>query len=55
VKLEGERFGFAQEEKLQRALALIAGLAMGYRNGNEIAGVIGGDRLWREVLGKRVT
>ena len=39
VKMEGERFGFAQEEKLQRTLlALIAGLAMGYRNGNEMAG-----------------
>jgi hypothetical protein len=56
IKLEGERFGFAQEEKLQRSLlALVAGLAMGYRNGNEIATVIAGDRLWREVLGKRVT
>lgn len=56
LKMEGERFGFAQEDKLQRTLlALVAGLAMGYRNGNEIATVIAGDRLWREVLGKRVT
>ena len=54
--IEGDRYGFAAEDKLSRAvLALVCGLAMGYRSGKELAEVIAADRLWREVLGKRVT
>jgi hypothetical protein len=54
--VNGQRYGFAAEPKLSRTLvALIAGMAMGYRSGKEIADVIGADRLWREVLGARVT
>jgi hypothetical protein len=54
--VNGQRYGFAAKAKLSRTLvALIAGLAMGYRSGKEIADVIGADRLWREVLGARVT
>jgi hypothetical protein len=52
---EGLRYGFATQVKLSRTLlALIAGMAMGYRSGKEIADVIDADRLWREVLGGRV-
>ena len=54
--VNGQRYGFAAEAELSRTLvALIAGLAMGYRSGKEIADVIGADRLWREVLRARVT
>lgn len=53
---EGERYGFVREEKLQRGLlALIAGLAMGYRSVKAIADVIAADPLWRRTLGKRVS
>lgn len=52
---EGLRYGFTGTEKLSRTvLALICGLAMGYRSGKEMADVIHADRLWREVLGTRV-
>lgn len=52
---EGQRFGFAAEEKLVRTLlALICGFAMGYRSGKEISDVIEADKLWRRVLGARV-
>ncbi len=38
---EGQRFGFMGKEKLSRTLlALICGLAMGYRSGKQIADVI---------------
>jgi hypothetical protein len=54
--VNGQRYGFAAEPKLARTLlALIAGLVMGYRSGKEMADVIAADRLWREVLGGRVT
>ena len=53
---EAQRFGFVGEEKLSRTLlALICGFAMGYRSGKEIADVIEADKLWRKVLGSRVT
>ena len=52
---EGQRYGFAAEEKLSRTvLALVCGFAMGYRSGKEIADVIDADKLWRKVLGARV-
>ncbi len=52
---EGQRYGFAAEEKLSRTVAaLVFGFAMGYRSGKEIADVIDADRLWRKVLGARV-
>ena len=52
---EGQRYGFAAEEKLSRTvLAAICGHAMGYRSGKEIADVIDADKLWRKVLGSRV-
>ena len=52
---EGQRYGFAAEEKLSRTvLALVCGFAMGYRSGKEIADVIDADKLWRKVLGGRV-
>lgn len=52
---EGQRFGFAAEEKLVRTLlAVICGFAMGYRSGKEIADVIEADKAWRKVLGARV-
>lgn len=53
---DGDRFGYAREEKLQRGLlALIAGLAMGYRSVKAIADVIEADPLWRRSLGKRIS
>jgi hypothetical protein len=53
---EGDRYGFAREEKLQRGLlALIAGSAMGYRSVKAIADVINADPLWRRSLGKRIS
>lgn len=52
---DGQRYGFAGEEKLSRTLlALICGFAMGYRSGKEMADVIEADKLWRKVLGARV-
>lgn len=53
---DGERFGYAREQKLERCiLALIAGVAMGYRSVKAIADVIDADPLWRRSLGKRIT
>ena len=53
---DGERYGYAREEKLRRGLlALIAGLAMGYRSVKAIADVIAADPLWRRSLGKRIS
>lgn len=53
---EGDRYGFVREEKLQRGLlALIAGLAMGYRSVKAIADVVAADPLWRRTLGKRIS
>lgn len=53
---DGERYGFAREEKLQRGLlALIAGSGMGYRTVNALADVIEADPLWRRSLGKRIS
>lgn len=55
ASFEGQRFGFAGEEKLARTLlALICGFAMGYRSGKEIADVIEADKVWRKALGSRV-
>jgi hypothetical protein len=49
-------YGYAREEKLRRGLlALIAGMAMGYRSVNAIADVINADPLWRRTLGKRIS
>ena len=49
-------FGYAREEKLRRGLlALIVGMAMGYRSVNAIADVINADPLWRRTLGKRMS
>ena len=51
-----QNYGYAREEKLRRGLlALIAGMAMGYRSVNAIADVINADSLWRRTLGKRIT
>jgi len=56
ANFDGERYGYAREEKLQRGLlALIAGLAMGYRSVKAIADVIEADPLWRRSLGKRIS
>ncbi len=56
TKFDGQRYGFARTEKLERCmLALVAGVAMGYRSANAIADVIAADPLWRRTLGKRVT
>lgn len=56
AKFEGERYGYALEEKLCRGLlALIAGQAMGYRSVKAIADVIEADPLWRRSLGKRIS
>ena len=56
AKFDGQRYGFARTEKLERCmLALVAGIAMGYRSANAIADVIAADPLWRRTLGKRVT
>jgi hypothetical protein len=53
---EGQRYGFAAEEKLSRTvLAAICGPAMGYRQGKEIADVIDADKLRRKALGSRVS
>lgn len=53
---DGELYGYAREEKLQRGLlALMAGLAMGYRSVKAIADVIEADPLWRRSLGKRIS
>lgn len=53
---DGERYGYARVEKLQRGLlALMAGLAMGYRSVKAIADVIETDPLWRRSLGKRIS
>ena len=53
---DGERFGYVRDEKLQRGLlALVAGLAMGYRSVKAIADVIEADPLWRRSLGKRIS
>ena len=53
---EGERYGYVREEKLQRGLlALMAGLAMGYRSVKAIADVVEADPLWRRSLGKRIS
>ena len=53
---DGDRYGYAREEKLQRGLlALIVGSAMGYRSVNAIADVINADPLWRCSLGKRIS
>ena len=49
-------YGYAREEKLRRGLlALITGMAMGYRSVNAIADVINADPLWRRTLGKRMS
>lgn len=56
VDFEGQRFGFAGEKKHSRTLlVMICGFAMGYRSGKEIADVIESDKLWRRVLGSRVS
>lgn len=56
AKFDGPRFGYDRVEKLERCLlALIAGLAMGYRTVNAITAVIEADPLWHRSLGKRVT
>jgi hypothetical protein len=53
---DGDRYGYARKEKLQRGLlALIAGLAMGYRSVKAIADVIEADPLWRRSIGKRIS
>lgn len=53
---DGERYGYAREEKLRRGLlALIAGMAMGYRSVKAVADVIVADPLWRRSLGKRIS
>lgn len=53
---DGERYGYVREEKLRRGLlALIAGLAMGYRSVKAIADVIEADPLWRRSIGKRIS
>jgi hypothetical protein len=49
-------YGYAREEKRRRGLlALIVGMAMGYRSVNAIADVINADPLWRRTLGKRMS
>ncbi len=56
AEFEGERYGYVREEKLERGLvALMAGLAMGYRSVKAIADVIEADPLWRRSLGKRIS
>jgi hypothetical protein len=56
ASFDGERYGYVREEKIQRGLlALIAGLAMGYRSVKAIADVIEADPLWRRSLGKRIS
>lgn len=56
VGYPNKNFGYAREEKLRRGLlALIAGMAMGYRSVNAIADVINADPLWRRTLGKRIS
>jgi hypothetical protein len=53
---DGDRYGYAREEKLQRGLlALIAGSVMGYRSVKALADVIHADPLWRRSLGKRIS
>jgi hypothetical protein len=56
IGYSNNNFGYAQEAKLRRGLmALIAGMAMGYRSVNAIADVINADSLWRRTLGKRIS